>query len=158
MSHQQDNNHLDQLIERFNLSPHPEGGWYKEVARSDLIVKRAGGEERSNITSILFLLGKSDLSCWHRVNHSDEIWIYLQGSPLHLMQLDPENKDLTCLQLNSFYPIHMVPAGYWQAAKSAGNYSLLSCCVGPGFDFDDFEMLRDLSYDLRPNKAMSKFI
>jgi len=29
------------------------------------------------------------------------------------------------------------------AARSQGEHSLVSCCVGPGFSFDDFEMLRD---------------
>ena len=34
-----------------------------------------------------------------------------------------------------------VPAGCWQAARSTGDYSLVGCTVGPGFEFEDFELL-----------------
>jgi predicted cupin superfamily sugar epimerase len=38
-------------------------------------------------------------------------------------------------------PVCVVPAGRWQAARSTGAFTLVSCSVGPGFDFEDFEML-----------------
>lgn len=41
-------------------------------------------------------------------------------------------------------PVHVVVAGSWQAARSMGEYTLVSCTVGPGFDYTDFEMLGDL--------------
>jgi hypothetical protein len=34
-----------------------------------------------------------------------------------------------------------IPAGCWQAARSTGEYSLVGCTVGPGFEFEDFELL-----------------
>ena len=37
-------------------------------------------------------------------------------------------------------PLAVVPADWWQAARSQGAWSLVSCCVGPGFDFQDFEL------------------
>ncbi|OIQ91866.1 hypothetical protein GALL_262370 [mine drainage metagenome] len=40
-------------------------------------------------------------------------------------------------------PIHAVPAGTWQAARTLGEYALLGCYVGPGFDFSDFHMAKD---------------
>src|SRR5262245_48216566 len=40
-------------------------------------------------------------------------------------------------------PVHCVPAGWWQAARSMGEYTLVGCAVGPGFDFGDFEMMKD---------------
>ena len=52
----------------------------------------------------------------------------------------------------------MIPSGCWQAAKSLGLYTLASCCVGPGFDFFDFEMLRNLEPSLRPTKALKELI
>ncbi len=52
----------------------------------------------------------------------------------------------------------MIPAGWWQVARSEGGYTLMSCCVGSGFDFADFEMLRDYPIKMRPSKAQSELI
>ena len=35
----------------------------------------------------------------------------------------------------------MVNAGEWQAARSLGEWSLVGCDVGPGFDFEDFSFV-----------------
>jgi predicted cupin superfamily sugar epimerase len=37
-----------------------------------------------------------------------------------------------------------VAAGVWQAARSLGDYSLVGCTVGPGFDFADFQFVSTL--------------
>ena len=34
----------------------------------------------------------------------------------------------------------VVPAGWWQAAQSAGEWTLVSCTVSPGFRFEGFEL------------------
>ena len=49
----------------------------------------------------------------------------------------------------------MIPSGYWQAAKSSGEFTLVSCCVGPGFDFKDFELLRNTNHMSRLDKAIN---
>lgn len=40
-------------------------------------------------------------------------------------------------------PVHVVETGVWQAARSMGDYTLVACTVGPGFEFADFAMLKD---------------
>jgi predicted cupin superfamily sugar epimerase len=40
--------------------------------------------------------------------------------------------------------VGVIPAGVWQAARSLGEYSLVGCTVGPGFEFDDFQFTSDL--------------
>lgn len=40
-------------------------------------------------------------------------------------------------------PAIVVPAGYWQTARSTGEFTLCGCTVGPGFDFADFALLAD---------------
>ena len=62
------------------------------------------------------------------------------------------------LILDSNNPVVMIPSGYWQAAKSTGEFTLVSCCVSPGFDFEDFEMLRNINNSLRPNKAINDLL
>ena len=147
-----------QIIKHFNLLPHPEGGWFKEILRSKNYVMRKDGEKRNNITGIYYMLRNDEISSWHRVNSADEIWIYLKGAPLNLWCLDDRNKDLRKLRIDSNNPIEMIPSGYWQAASSSGAFTLVSCCVGPGFDFVDFEMLRNLDPKLRPTKALKDLI
>ena len=107
-----------ELIKQYKLLPHPEGGWFKEILRSDNYVTRKDGEKRNNITAIYYMLLKNEKSTWHRVNSADEIWIYLKGAPLDLWCLDDGNKKLRKLRLDSNNPIEMIPSGYWQAAKS----------------------------------------
>ena len=141
------------IKDQFNLLPHPEGGWFREILRSESYVKREDGEKRNNITGIYYMLCKNEISTWHRVNSADEIWIYLKGAPLNLWCLDDGNKELRKLRIDSTNPIEMIPSGYWQAASSGGAFTLASCCVGPGFDFSDFEILKNLDPSLRPNKA-----
>jgi uncharacterized protein len=37
-------------------------------------------------------------------------------------------------------PQGIVPAGAWQSAESAGDWTLVGCTVAPGFEFAGFEM------------------
>ena len=82
----------------------------------------------------------------------------LKGAPLNLWCLDDGNKELSKLRIDSNNPIEMIPSGYWQAAMSSGAFTLVICFVGPGFDFSDFQMLRNLDPSLRPNKALKELI
>ena len=40
--------------------------------------------------------------------------------------------------------VSIIPTGVWQAARSLGEYSLVGCTVGPGFEFADFRFVCDL--------------
>ena len=44
-----------EIIKQFNLSPHPEGGWFKEIVRSKNSIIREDGEIRNFITGIYYL-------------------------------------------------------------------------------------------------------
>ena len=145
---------VDQLINAWNLLPHPEGGWYREMHRSPEQVTRSDGAQRSSITAILFLLDAGSKSCWHAVHGADEIWIHLQGSPLSLWTLEPEGSKAVHHVLSLHHPLHVAPAGHWQAARTEGQYSLVSCCVGPGFQFEDFEMLKSRPPQQHPPGAL----
>lgn len=81
----------------------------------------------------------------HRVR-SDEAWHFYEGDPLELLLLDPEltsTSSLTLGPIGSGSPVHVVPAGWWQAARPTGLFTLAGCTVAPGFDFRDFDLLRD---------------
>ena len=65
------NRRVLELIERFNLIPHPEGGYYAENHRSPLLVNR-GQAARHAGTHIHYLLCGGESSCWHSID-ADEI-------------------------------------------------------------------------------------
>ena len=120
------------MIATLNLSPHPEGGWYRETLR---LADPAGGRDRA--TAILFLLDRGGRSHWHRVDAA-ELWIWNGGNPLTLLiddgaatvehRIGPDN------------PQALVPAGAWQAAEPRDGWALVSCVVVPGFAFAGFEL------------------
>src|SRR3569832_1221526 len=41
--------------------------------------------------------------------------------------------------------VSVIPSGVWQAARSLGDYTLVGCTVGPGFEFSDFEFVSALA-------------
>ncbi|HTU64926.1 MAG TPA: cupin domain-containing protein [Steroidobacteraceae bacterium] len=134
------------LITRLALTPHPEGGWYREVHRSSELISTARGP-RAAITSIYFLLEAKQRSRWHVVL-SDELWHHVGGAPLELVTYSPQSKQIHHAVLGSpndaREPTGVARAGLWQAARSLGAYSLLACDVGPGFDFEDFNFVAAL--------------
>ena len=143
-------NQTQTLIQQLDLMRHPEGGWYRELHRSPDQVQRQDGAERCALTAILFLLPAGAVSCWHRVIRGDEVWTHIDGAPLELFQCQTDGTGLRRDALHASSPVQVVLANTWQAARSLGNYSLMSCCVGPGFEFCDFEMARQHPATERP--------
>ena len=69
-------------IKHLNLQRHPEGGYYKEVFRSQQQVLRPGADNKKQAcTSIYYLLEGVDFSGFHRIA-SDELWYFHKGSPM----------------------------------------------------------------------------
>lgn len=136
------------LIERHDMLPHPEGGFFVETFRSEQTVQTMDGRGmRSALTNILFLLDASlrdGISRLHQVS-SDEVWHYLAGAPLTLTRLDPDFTHHTDRVIGPDFPTWTIPAHDWQAARTSGPWTLVGCSVGPGFDFDDFRLLKDES-------------
>lgn len=134
-----------ELIRDLQLSPHPEGGFYREVFRSAATVQPADRRPaRSALTTIYFLLSHGTRSRWHRVD-SDEVWHLYEGGPIELFVAPPDVATLRRIVLGpalaSDGPMFTVPAGWWQAARPIGTYALAGCTVGPGFDFGDFVLV-----------------
>lgn len=129
-------------IARLGLTPHPEGGHYREFFRSRDTVRTNDGRTRAALTAIHFLLPRGAHSRWHEV-HADEQWTFLAGEPLELL-LVTRQAGLERVRLGPLpaaVPSHVVPAGAWQAARTRTGPTLVTCTVGPGFDFADFRLL-----------------
>jgi uncharacterized protein len=127
-----------EIIARLDLKPHPEGGHFRETFRDP----RVDANGRSVSTAIYFLLARGERSHWHRID-AVEVWHYYAGSPLTLEIADGDSQrgirlgpDLAAGET----PQAIVPAQAWQAAESAGDWTLVGCTVAPGFDFAEFEL------------------
>jgi uncharacterized protein len=152
------NKEAELLVEKLELVPHPEGGWYREVYRSSEIIPQSSLPARfvhdhSYSTAIYYLLQNNDFSAFHKIK-SDEIWHFYLGSPVKLYILKGGSLEKIILGDNVeagqvFQAV--VPFGCWFAAEVSvpGSFALLGCTVSPGFDFSDFELAKfsDLDTD-----------
>ena len=127
----------DAIIARLGLTPHPEGGHYRETFRDEA---PQGGRPAS--TAIYFLLKRGERSHWHRVD-AVEIWHYHAGAPLRLDIAHGSTRESIVVGPNlgaGERPQGIVPIHAWQAAESLGDWTLVGCTVAPGFDFAGFEL------------------
>jgi predicted cupin superfamily sugar epimerase len=129
----------EQFTRRHELHPHPEGGFFRESFRD----APAGLSGRSASTAIYYLLGRGDVSEWHRVDAA-EVWHYYAGAPL-VITVSEKGQDASDHRLgpdllHGEHPQFVVPAGWWQTAASLGAWTLAGCTVAPGFDFAGFEL------------------
>ena len=141
---------INDLIAQYNLLPHPEGGYYKETYRSNVLLKQQSlpigfDGDRNSSTAIYFLLEKGNFSAFHRIK-SDECWHFYAGKTLLIYVIDKSGQ-LEIIKLGNnvlagevFQAV--VPADCWFASEPApdSNFSFVGCTVSPGFDFNDFEL------------------
>ncbi|MBL4639045.1 MAG: cupin domain-containing protein [Kordiimonadaceae bacterium] len=141
---------LQSIIDTLDLAPHPEGGFYKRMYEND-----AGPEGRGHATAIYYLLEGQKFAKWHKVVDADELWFWHAGAPLTL-EIDAKQKGVQAYTLGIDIPAGERPqitvrAGEWQRARCDGDWTLVSCCVSPGFLFENYDLVEDP--DWHPNQA-----
>src|SRR5215208_6148017 len=120
----------EEVARLMDLAPHPEGGFYREVYRD-----RPAGGGRGAQTAIYYLLRAGEVSAWHRVTDSTEVWHFYAGAALELsisadgrqVMVDRLGADLAAGER----PQATVPAGAWQLARPLGAWTLAGCTVAP---------------------------
>ncbi|MFK8061436.1 MAG: cupin domain-containing protein [Polaribacter sp.] len=137
-----------EIISHFNLTEHPEGGYFKEVYRSEgkIASKDLGANfigSRNYCTSIYFLLTSDKFSAFHKISQ-DEIWHFYTGNAIKLHLISPKG-DYSFVMIgtnfkNGEIPQFTVPAHYYFAAEvlEKDSFAFVGCTVSPGFDFRDF--------------------
>lgn len=139
------------------MQPHPEGGFYREIHRSNQMVRSSEGKTRPALTLIYYLLSKHDRSHLHRIAQ-EEAWHFLDGDPLEVVTLADDKLTSHYLGRSNEGPQMnlqlVIPPRVWFGARVSANhrtemgFSLAGCTVAPGFDFADFEMATpDLIHD-----------
>ncbi len=127
----------DDLIRHLDLSPHPEGGWYRQTWVDE-------GPGRPTGTCIYFLLKEGETSHWHKVD-ATEIWHFYAGTPLVLSLSDTDEGPATDHQLGPDLAAGQIPQvivakDQWQAAAAPDGWALVGCTVSPGFQFEGFTL------------------
>ena len=139
-------------IQKLKLEPHPEGGYYRQTYKADLILPRNSLPEafsgpRAVSTAIYFLLEGRNFSAFHRLR-SDELWHFYAGHSLVIYVIEPDGRYSEIFlgsnpeKQEAFQAV--VKAGCWFASsvRDGNGFALVGCTVSPGFDFDDFEMAK----------------
>lgn len=132
-------------IEKLGLTPHPEGGFYRETYRSKVVLPQVAlpvgfSGPRTASTAIYFLIGGENFSAFHRIR-SDELWHFYAGSTLTVYVIDPAGV-YSQLRIGDGDFQGFVKAGCWFGCRveARDGYALVGCTVAPGFDFADFEL------------------
>lgn len=124
---------IQEIVQKLDLKPHPEGGFYAETYRSP------------HSTAIYFLITPGNFSALHRIK-SDELWHFYLGDPITLVEMN-EQGDVKKTVIGSGIekgetPQYVVPAGAWFGSflNEGGKFALVGCTVSPAFEFKDFEL------------------
>ena len=134
---------IQQIKEKYEMLPHPEGGFFKETYRSEDRINASYGE-RVCATAIYFLITPGSVSRLHRIR-ADEVWHFYLGGPMTVVELkDGAAKSTTLGQdiLNGQLVQYTVKAGTWFGSfpNEGSQFSFVGCTVSPGFEFEDFEL------------------
>lgn len=136
-------------IEKLQLQPHPEGGYYRETYRAEQRVLSCCLHEhegpRPIATAIYFLLPGDQFSALHRLR-SDEMWHFYTGSPLTIYMIDPQGA-LSQVRLGAnpengerFQAVIKAVCWFGATVDDPEGYALVGCTVSPGFEYEDFEL------------------
>jgi uncharacterized protein len=139
----------DGIKNKYCMNSHPEGGYYVETFRSDVIIdviRPETGEtvKRPASTAILFMMTPGNVSRLHRIK-SDEIWHFYLGGSITVVEVDESGARTTvigndiekgelvqyCVKANTWFGSYL---------NEGADFSLVGCTVAPGFDFEDFEL------------------
>jgi uncharacterized protein len=139
-------------IERLKLEAHPEGGYFRQTYRAELVLAQEAlpaqfTGSRAASTAIYFLLDGENFSAFHRLR-SDEIWHFYVGESLVVHVID-ENGQHSEIQMGRDPDAGevlqaVVTAGCWFGSRlrDGKSFALVGCTVSPGFDFEDFELAK----------------
>jgi len=121
----------DEIIANLSLTPHPEGGHFRTMAR-DPGLTVCGSEAATDYR----LLTAGDADEWRPVE-ATEIWAFYMGAPLEIeiatdlglrpLVLGPDQRQIAA------------PAGAWRRMRSQGDWSLAACSTAPGLAIETVE-------------------
>lgn len=131
-----------ELVEHLELTKHVEGGYYRETYRSKEVVQTSRGF-RNAMTSIYYCLPSDDFSVWHKLADLEETFHYHYGDCSLIYKIQDRRIATQVLgPIGKGDQTIVMPANTWFAIRPSGvskpvPYTLMSCSVVPGFDYED---------------------
>lgn len=156
---QKELNTADTLIEKLNLIPHAEGGYFRRYYQSNQYITKEDDTKRRAGSAIYYLLKKGQFSAWHSIS-SDEIWHYYKGGLLEIYEIKKDGS-LICHKLgdsiiynDASYSAVIESGSIFAARLIDGEYILTGCSLHPEFSYDDFILYKKEEMLLKyPNHA-----
>ena len=140
---QKELNTADTLIEKLNLIPHAEGGYFRRYYQSNQYITKEDNTKRRAGSAIYYLLKKGQFSAWHSIS-SDEIWHYYKGGLLEIYEIKKDGS-LICHKLgdsiiynDASYSAVIESGSIFAARLIDGEYILTVCSLHPEFSYDDY--------------------
>ena len=128
----------EELIRKYSLERHPEGGWFAEVYTSLF-----AHDKRAFMGSIYFLLEGGDISHFHQID-CDEIWYYHEGSALKItLIVNGKVSEMIIGMGEGQTAMAIIPKGAIFAAENLdkSSYCFMSCATTPKFTYDGFRLV-----------------
>jgi predicted cupin superfamily sugar epimerase len=132
----------EELVSHLELQRHVEGGYYRETYRAKEVVETARGP-RNSMTNIYYCLPSDDFSVWHKLVDLEETFHYHWGDSALIYKI-VDGKIVTEIlgPSGTGEQTIVMPANTWFAIRPSGlkspaAYTLMSCSVVPGFEFED---------------------
>jgi predicted cupin superfamily sugar epimerase len=150
----------EEMIRALDLSPLPgEGGYFKQILKSekksdflDEDSERYDGE-RAEYTVINYLMTPKNFSALHALK-SNECWTFIAGNPVEICVINSGSGEESRIVLSKENRKFLVPRDQIFGARSLSadesSFSLVTCEVRPGFEFNDFILVN-------PGLILSRF-
>ena len=144
---------VKELVSRLELQPHIEGGFFRETDRDPEKINTNRGL-RNVETTIHYCLPSNDFSVFHLLVDLEETFYFHYGDPTIIYTVkdgiivsdiladEPIGKPEIVIPPNTWFAIR--PSGIRQPSE----YSLMSCRVIPGFDYQDLMIADESLLDL----------
>ncbi len=133
------------LIEKYKLTSHIEGGYFKRHYESNEIITRENNCSIKAGSAIYYLLEKNQISQFHSIS-SDELWHYYDGGVLEVHIID-NNKNYHIKYLgnshiynDAAFCIPIERGSIFAAKVLHGDYVFAGCSLHPEFIMEEFTL------------------
>ena len=129
---------LAQVVGRLGLDPlEREGGWFRRIFTGP-----SDASGRATCTTIYALFTREQFSALHRLDAWEQFF-FLDGDAFEVFRIEADGRGRT-ETLGKGSPHLVFEPGCWFGGKpvegGAFGWSLISCVVTPGFEWDGFEL------------------